>query len=223
MKKKSIILLAILITSMSCNQKEDTKVVEKELSIAEKIANANGFENWKNVLQIDFTFNVDKDSTHSERSWSWKPKTNEVSQYQKDTIITYSRKLIDSTIAKIDKKFINDKFWLLVPFQLVWDSGTTFSKPIKETSPIEKIQLNKITLIYPNEGGYTPGDAYDFYYDDTYKIKEWAFRRGNSTEPTLVTTWEKYQDFNGLKIALEHKKAAGNWKLYFTNVNVEMK
>lgn len=220
--KKSIILLIILITSVSCKHKQETKVAEKEVSIAEKIAKANGFENWKNVAQINFTFNVDKDTTHFERSWSWKPKTGDVTLISGKDTISYNRKSVDSISLKADKSFINDKFWLLAPFQLVWDSGTTISEPITEEAPISKNQLNKITLTYPNEGGYTPGDAYDFYFGDDFIVKEWIFRRGNAKEPTMMTSWENYQDFNGLKIALEHKKPEENWKLYFTDVKVKM-
>lgn len=220
--KKSIILLIILITSVSCKHKQETKVAEKEVSIAEKIAKANGFENWKNVAQINFTFNVDKDTTHFERSWSWKPKTGDVTLISGKDTISYNRKSVDSISLKADKSFINDKFWLLAPFQLVWDSGTTISEPITEEAPISKTQLNKITLTYPNEGGYTPGDAYDFYFGDDFIVKEWIFRRGNAKEPTMMTSWENYQDFNGLKIALEHKKPEENWKLYFTDVKVKM-
>lgn len=220
--KKSIILLIILITSVSCKHKQETKVAEKEVSIAEKIAKANGFENWKNVAQINFTFNVDKDTTHFERSWSWKPKTGDVTLISGKDTISYNRKSVDSISLKADKSFINDKFWLLAPFQLVWDSGTTISEPITEEAPISKTQLNKITLTYPNEGGYTPGDAYDFYFGDDFIVKEWIFRRGNAKEPTMMTSWENYQDFNGIKIALEHKKPEENWKLYFTDVKVKM-
>ncbi|AXP79876.1 hypothetical protein CJ739_780 [Mariniflexile rhizosphaerae] len=220
--KKSIILLIILITSVSCKHKQETKVAEKEVSISEKIAKANGFENWKNVAQINFTFNVDKDTTHFERSWSWKPKTGDVTLISGKDTISYNRKSVDSISLKADKSFINDKFWLLAPFQLVWDSGATISEPITEEAPISKTQLNKITLTYPNEGGYTPGDAYDFYFGDDFIVKEWIFRRGNAKEPTMMTSWENYQDFNGVKIALEHKKPEENWKLYFTAVEVKM-
>ena len=33
--------------------------------------------------------------------------------------------------------------------------------------------------------------------------------------------FENYQDFNGVKIALDHKKAKGNWNLNFTNVKIK--
>ena len=76
--------------------------------------------------------------------------------------------------------------------------------------------------MYSNEGGYTPGDAYDIYFDDNYIIKEWSYREGNITEPSLSNTFENYQEFNGIKIALEHKKAEGDWNLLLRNIKVEL-
>ncbi|MFG6686372.1 hypothetical protein ACGK9U_07315 [Mariniflexile sp. HNIBRBA6329] len=212
--KKPIILLFIFIV-IACKQKQETKVAQKELSIAEKIANAHGFENWKHVSEIAFNFN-------EKRSWTWHPKTNDITLITENDTINYNRKSVDSISEKTDKAFINDKFWLLIPFQLVWDKGTSISAPVKAEAPISKMEINKITLTYPNEGGYTPGDAYDIYYNDNYIIKEWAFRRGNKPEAGLVNTFENHQDFNGIKIALDHKKTEGDWNLKFTNVKVTL-
>ncbi|WP_372753927.1 hypothetical protein [Mariniflexile sp.] len=220
--KKLLILFVVLLISYACKQKQESKIIEPDLSIAEKIANANGFSNWNKVSQISFTFNVDKDTTHFERSWSWKPKTGDVILITGTDTISYNRKSIDSLSIKADKSFINDKFWLLAPFQLVWDSGTQISEPTLEKAPISNSELNKITLTYTNNGGYTPGDAYDFYFGDDYIIREWIFRRGNAKEATMTTTWENYKDFNGINIALEHKRLEEAWSLNFTNVAVKM-
>ena len=108
---------------------------------------------------IAFTFNVDKDSSHFERTWNWHPKTNDVILISGNDTILYNRKHIDSISTNADKAFINDKYWLLAPFQLIWDQGTSISEAIKEEAPISKNILNKITLTYSSEGGYTPGDA----------------------------------------------------------------
>ena len=140
----------------------------------------------------------------------------------KSDTISYIRTQLDSISLKTDKAFINDKYWLLAPFNLVWDEGTTLSDPIKKEAPISKKELNKVTLTYANEGGYTPGDAYDFYYGDDFLIREWVYRKSNSEKPSLINTWENYQNFNGIKIALEHKKLEGNWNLNFTNIKVTL-
>lgn len=211
---------------VSCNSEKKETVIEettKELTIAEKIANAHGYKNWKNVSEVKFTFKVDRDSIKGKgRSWVWRPKEHKVSMKTDKFKVEYVKNKMDSTYIIADKSFINDKFWVFVPFQLVWDTSATISEPIKVKSPIKNEDLNMITLLYGNEGGYTPGDAYDIYYDENYMIKEWTFRQGNSEAPSLSNTFENYQDFNGIKIAIDHKKDEGNWNLNFADVSITL-
>lgn len=218
--KKALMICVVMAFVYSCKQKEETKPIKNEASTAEKIAHAYGFQNWKNVSKLQFTFNVDKDTTHFERSWTWHPKTNEVMMVSKKDTIVYNQKAVDSVFKDADKAFINDKYWLLTPFQLLWDTSASISEPSSAKAPITQEHLHKITLTYPDEGGYTPGDAYDFYYDDDYIIKEWVYRKGNSKVPTMMTTWENHEDINGIKIAKTHKRPNENWTLYFTNIKV---
>jgi len=208
-------------SEITAEQSTNKKEEEIELTVAEKIAQAHGFEHWKNINEIQFTFNVNRGENHFERTWKWQPKENNVvSMVSKDSLITYTRTEMDSINIQLDQAFINDKFWMLVPFQLVWDDGTTISESVKEIAPISKTELNKITLTYGNEGGYTPGDAYDIYVDNDFMIREWVFRKGNSEEPSMITTFENYEDFNGIKIAKDHKTAEGNFNLNFSNIKV---
>ncbi len=214
-------MLILLVTfSLSCKQKEEAKIIVKEWSTAEKIANAHGLENWKNVSELQFTFNVDRDTTHFERSWIWKPKSEDVVMISGKDTVAYNRKSIDSTSLKADKNFINDKYWLLAPFQLVWDTSASISEATITEAPISKKQLNKITITYTSEGGYTPGDAYDFYYGDDFMLKEWVYRKGNSTEPSMMTTWEDFEEFSGIKFSKTHKRPEVDWTLHFTNIKV---
>jgi len=217
-----LIILLLILSSCKSENKQEHTTSEKPLTLAEHIANAHGFKNWDNVSEIQFTFNVDNNDKHYQRSWKWNPKTSAVTMLtQKDTISYYTTK-IDSTNIKADQGFINDKYWALFPFQLVWDTTSKLSEPTKAEAPISKTQLNKTTLTYTNTGGYTPGDAYDVFYDDNYIIKEWIFRAGNATDPSITNTFENYKDFNGIKIALDHKKANGNWNLNFTDVVIKL-
>lgn len=217
------ILFSFFLFILSCkSDKENTtniKTAEK-LTASQKIAQTYGIENWKNVNSISFTFNVKKDSSIFKRSWQWFPKTNRVVLKSKNDTLRYNRNQIDSTVVNADKAFINDKFWLLAPFNLVWDSGTSISEPVTETAPISKKMLNKITVTYPKKGGYTPGDAYDFYYNNNYIIKEWIYRKANAKTPSMMTTWENNTYYNDILITLSHKKTDDNWELFFTNVSI---
>jgi len=222
--------LSFIILSCKNNQKSSessgTETTSEEISTesmstAERIAYENGYENWKNVEEIQFTFNVDRGEKHSERSWIWKPKTSEMVMMNKQDTVNYNRKQMDSISKKTDAAFINDQYWLLAPFNLAWGKGMEFSEKENVTAPISNEKLNILTITYGNVGGYTPGDAYDFYYNNDYKIKEWNYRQGNDSLPTMTTTWEDYKDFNGIKLATMHKDSTGSFKLYFTNISVK--
>jgi hypothetical protein len=227
--KKSVILICFVSIIIGCNEikkssegispKENVSGIEE--STARKIANANGFENWKKVSEINFTFNVDRGESHFERAWSWKPKTNDVQMKMGEQIVTYNRMQMDSVTIKTDAAFINDKFWFLAPFNLVWDEGTTFTEIENVPAPISNKTLNKLSVVYGKNGGYTPGDAYDFYFGNDFMIKEWTYRRANDSIPTMSTTWENYEEFNGLQIAKMHKDSLKGLNLYFTNISVK--
>jgi hypothetical protein len=223
--KKSIgiiLLVSLFLMSYKADKKENENILpEQKLNVLEKIAHANGFENWKNVKEIQFTFNVDRAGNHTERSWIWNTKTNDVTSKTDKETVTYNRNSLNDETSKTNAKFINDKFWLLVPFQLNWDAENFTYKHTKTAeAPISKKTMQKLTIVYGNEGGYTPGDAYDLYFEDDYILKEWIFRKGNQKEPSMTTTWEDYTEINGLKIAQTHINNEG-FKLYFTNIKVK--
>ena len=90
---KKLILLSVLISSVFTCCKTDQKkpkvavAEDKELTVLEKIANANGFQNWKDVESIKFTFNVDREDEHFERTWLWETASNDVTMMtRQDTI-----------------------------------------------------------------------------------------------------------------------------------------
>jgi len=210
-------------TTEDTSESEITSQQDKneELTTAEKIAQKNGLDNWKDVSELNFTFNVDREDNHYERSWTWNPKSNEVNMVTPNGIVAFNRDSLNDRTRGADASFINDKYWLLAPYNLVWDEGTTTSEEKNVTAPISKETLNKLTLTYGSEGGYTPGDAYDFYYGDDFMIKEWVYRKGNDSVPSMATTWEDYKDFNGLQIATMHQDSTKNFKLYFTDISVK--
>jgi len=197
-----------------------SNVIQEE-TILEKIAIANGFDNWKTVEEIKFTFNVDRDTSHFERTWIWKPKTNDVTAISDQGILSYNWADMDSTAYKTNGGFINDKYWLLAPFQLVWDQNNITHEHTSATeAPISKKTMQKLTIVYGVTGGYTPGDAYDFYFQDDLRIQEWVFRKGNAPTPSMTTTFEDYKEIKGLTLSTMHKMPNSNFKLYFTGVEV---
>ncbi|GAB4507232.1 MAG: hypothetical protein Tsb004_00890 [Allomuricauda sp.] len=197
------------------------ETTETEKTVPERIAEAHGFEHWKDVERITFTFNVDRDSMHFERSWDWEPKTNMVTAISGADTLRYDRNAMDSIALKTNGGFINDRYWLMAPFNLMWDANNyTFEHTAGATAPISQEPMQKLTIVYANEGGYTPGDAYDFYFKDDYVIREWAYRKSNQEEPNLVSTWEDYVEMEGLQLAQQHNRPEGGTSLYFTGLSV---
>ena len=218
-------LVSISLISCKSDKKAEESVEEVEpQSILEKVALAHGYDNWKNVEEIAFTFNVDRDSSHFERSWVWNPKTNKVTHISGSDTLRYSRKNMDSTAFKTNAGFINDRYWLLAPFNLVWDKDNfAYEQKKEEVAPISGKPMQKLTIVYGNEGGYTPGDAYDFFFGDDYLIREWVFRKANQAEPSMTTTWEGYSDINGLKLVRDHKKKEETFNLYIDGISVKLR
>jgi hypothetical protein len=138
-----------------------------------------------------------------------------------DTIAYNRNASMDSLQVQADKRFINDSYWLLVPFKLVWDEGVTISEEKNVVAPISGDTLHKLTILYEGDGGYTPGDAYDFYLSDDHLIKEWGYRGGNAEKASTATSWMKMESFNGLKLNTAHQDSIGSFKLYFTNISVK--
>lgn len=197
------------------------ETTETEKTVPERIAEAHGFEHWKDVERITFTFNVDRDSMHFERSWDWEPKTNMVTAISGADTLRYDRNAMDSIALKTNGGFINDRYWLMAPFNLMWDANNyTFEHTEEATAPISQELMQKLTIVYANEGGYTPGDAYDFYFKNDYILREWAYRKSNQEEPNLVSTWEDYVEMEGLQLAQQHNRPDGGTSLYFTGLTV---
>ena len=234
---RAIILISVLFFGMiSCKNSDKNSEVQLSNEVAKQndslenldipqialqIAEANGLDSWREVSEIAFTFNVDRNGNHFERSWIWKPKTQDIQMISSKDTVTYNRSKMDSLAMKADASFINDKYWMLAPFQLIWDKGMKFSEKENVIAPISKDTLNQLTIVYPNDGGYTPGDAYDFFYDKNHVIREWNYRKENTSQPSMTTTWEEYQNFKGIVIATMHRDNTSDFKLYFTNISIE--
>lgn len=227
MKTIWILLFSILLlgckndTKLGTSENPSDHVPTEKLSVPQQIAHANGYKNWDKISEIAFTFNVDRGENHSERSWIWKPKSGDVILINKTDTTVYNRSKLDSLNLPADAAFINDKYWLLAPFQLVWDASSfTSTEKQNVKAPISGQNLNLLTIVYVDQGGYTPGDAYDFFYDTSYKIKEWNYRKENAEKPTLTTTWEDYKNIDPIEIATKHQDSSGNFKLYFTDISI---
>ncbi len=213
--KKIFILLPLLALILSCDEQK------KETTIVQKIANANGIENFEDVRELNYTFNVKvNDSLRTSRSWTWRPQDKQATLTTPDSTVTYNYESEASQHEQTDQRFINDQYWLLFPFHLVWDK-MEWEHTEEAMAPISGKSMQRVTVTYPDGAGYTPGDVYEIYFNEDHMIKEWVYLSGGSRERPLATTWENYEDFGGIKVAKMHKSKDGSFELYFTGVSIK--
>ena len=189
---------------------------------ANDIAVANGVENFDKVEMLEFTFNIQVDTSKANsRHWQWFPKKNEAVFITDSSSTRFSRTDTSTQELKnLNARFTNDEYWLLFPMHMKWDSGAEINESGKVSAPISGQNLNKWVVRYNDTDGFTPGDVYEVFVDENNRMQEWAFHHGGAPEDPLVTTWENYGDFNGLTIAQEHKSKDGKFHLWFTGIKV---
>ncbi|RKS43412.1 hypothetical protein BC962_2968 [Gillisia mitskevichiae] len=224
---KKILSLCLLLTFLiGCKDNQSksegleatvSEIKSEELPITAQIANANGMEKFNELDELNFTFNVKvNDTLRSNRAWKWFPKTKKVELTEKGETISYTQgdSLTENALAA-DQKFINDSYWLLFPYQLMWsDFESTYNE--KGISPISNEEMKMLTVSYKGKGGYSPDDSYHIFFGEDNMIKEWTYV--SSTGRELTTTWEDYETFKGIPIAKMHKSADSSFQLYFTDI-----
>ncbi len=214
---KNILFLFAFFALLSCDESNSKK------AISDQIAVANGMENFKKVGMLEFIFNVQRDSAKaSNRHWQWFPKSNEVVFITDSGSTRFNRNdTATQELKKLNARFTNDEYWLLYPLHLGWDKGFELLDSNAKVAPISGKTLRKVTAKYNDKDGFTPGDMYDVYVDENLRVHEWAYHDAGVAEPSLITTWEDYKDFNGLQIAQEHKSKDGKLRIWFTGIQIK--
>lgn len=192
------------------------------------IARAYGFDHWGEVERIGFTFQAAKaEGRGTQRAWTWWPKEDRVRLGNDDKAREYARVDLQKPdtpkwMVEIDKQFINDTYWLLFPFQLVW-SGPKVEERGDAKLPIGDGTGECIVVTYPEQGGYTPGDVYDLYLDpDTHRIRQWVFKRGGKGDGRAMT-WTQDRQLGPLIVSTEHRDQSGQFRLWFTDISLKMR
>jgi len=148
-----------------------------------ELANAHGLQEWPNVEAIEFTFQVNREPPVV-RHWRWDINEGQVTRTIDGNSHTIQLNALEGEKdTEAHSQFVNDKFWLLFPFSIVWSAPTvTDHGEVEIEISREIVKVQKLTALWPNEGGYTPGDAYDLFIAEDDEILGWAFRRANAPE-----------------------------------------
>jgi hypothetical protein len=202
-------------------------------AIADQLAKTYGLDSWGQIDAIRYTFTKEGGLKVS-RSWVWEPKTDQISYEGKDKAgnpvkVTYSRSQLASQSAvvkdEVDPSFLNDQYWLLFPFHLVWDTGAAVEDAGTQKLPLGKGSAEKVVVKYPSNVGYTPGDTWELYVGTDGRIREFVFHHGGAAKPSvIIAKWADYKKAGPLLVSLDHPgKADGKpFHLFFSNVAVKL-
>jgi hypothetical protein len=202
--------------------------------IMEKIAKAYGLDSFGQVEAIGYTWNAQFPGVNVSRSWVWEPKTGKVSFEGKDkdgkpVKVTYVRSQLssqpDNVKNEVDPGFNNDNYWLLFPLHAYWDTSATVTDQGMHKLPIGSGSAELVSVKYPNEGGYTPGDTWDLYVGKDYRVEQFVYHRGGPVKPSVViATWAGYKKAGPLLISTEHRGTADGkpLHLFITDVAVRL-
>jgi hypothetical protein len=204
--------------------------------VLEQLAKTYGLASFGQVEAIRYTFNLQRPSSNLSRSWVWEPKTGKISYEGKDkdgkpVKVTFVQSELsgESPVVKqrIDWFFVNDNYWMFLPFHVYWDSpGTDVQDKGMQKLPLGNGSARLIVINYP-KAGYTPGDTWDLYLGPDNRIEEMVYHRGDpkSTVPGLVkVAWGGYKKAGPLLFSTEHRGTADGkpMRLFFSNVAVKL-
>ena len=100
--------------------------------LAEQIAKTYGLDSFGQIEAIRYTFNLEVGALQLSRAWVWDLKADRVSYAGNDQAgqpvkATYVRSQLSSQPAvvkdEVDPAFVNDQYWLVLPFHVVWDGA----------------------------------------------------------------------------------------------------
>ena len=205
-----------------------TSWAQQRPAIVDKMAKTAGLDSFGQVEGIRYTFNVERPGVNVVRSWEWNPKTDTVSYEGKDKDgkpmkVTYKRFQAGAP-ADIDANFLNDEYWLLLPFHVVWDTNATVTDEGVQKLPLGNESGEKLVVKYPAEGGYSPGDIWDIYVAADGRVQEFVYHGGPNKPRTVIAPWTDYKKAGPLLFSLDHQSKADDKPvhIFFSNVSVKV-
>jgi hypothetical protein len=203
---------------------------QRALSPRDRLADAYGLQNFDQVEELRYTFNVQLPDRLITRVWSWEPKQDRVTfigTAEQGGTITYARSVLagqpGEQVKKVDPWFVNDNYWLIFPLRLAWDQSAVVSADEAPAPlPIGTGNAQRIVVRYPANEGYTPGDVYELFIGASGRIEQWIYRKGGDPKPTRVTTWQDYRRVGPLTLSMDHRGPDGTFRVWFTDVAVRV-
>jgi hypothetical protein len=200
-------------------------------ALCKNIAAAYGVQKFDSVLVLRYTFNVARPTGDTiRRTWEWHPHTGEVTftglnARHENMTRTYRRSDVTKDtshyLQRLDQGFINDQYWLLFPFHLIWDTGVEYTANGAQPLPIPPGNGEDLLVQYGQTGGSTPGDAYEIFVDSAFHIIQWIFHKGGDMQSAFAVTWQHIVHVGPISMAIDHYDADGQKQIWFSDVAVQ--
>ena len=201
--------------------------------IIEKLAKTYGLDSFGQIDAIRYTFKAEAPGIDLSRSWIWEPKTDQVTYEGKDKSgkpvkVTYLRSQLGSQSAEvkgdIDPGFLNDNYWLILPFHFAWDTNAAVEDAGMQKLPLGTGSAEKVAVKYPSGGGYSQGDTWELYVGNNGRIQEIAYHGGGPAKFEVVATWTDYKKAGPLLFSLDHRGTHNGdpLRVSFSNVAVKL-
>jgi len=213
-----------------------TSWAQQRPPIAEQMAKTYGLDAFGQIEGIRYTFTAELPGVKLSRSWEWNPKTDTVFYQGKDkqgkpVKITYQRSQLgsqsDAVKNQIDPAFINDQYWLLLPFHVIWDGSATVTDDGMHKLPIGNGTAEQLVMKYPSQGGgYAPGDTWELYVGADKRVEQMVYRRGGTAKPgVVIATWDGHKKAGPLLVSTDHRGTADGKpvRISLSDVSVKVK
>ena len=177
---------------------------QKAITIADEVMEAmGGRKNWDNTRYLCWKFfgrrelvwdkwtgNVRID--HDDLTYLVNVNSNEGNVYQNGLAVQVSKDSLRSLIDRGKRIWINDSYWLVMPFKLK-DSGVTLKYRSVEDD-MNGNTCDKLELTF-SEVGVTPQNKYEVWVDQNSKlVSQWAYYRNYSdTVAGFTMPWLDYK------------------------------
>jgi len=112
-------------------------------------------------------------------------------------------------------RYINDTFWLLMPFKLK-DAGAVLK--YDGAQEVNDVHYDVLRLSYADSVGLTPRNVYRVFVDPaTRLVQRWEYYEKEGAIP-VASWWEKWNEHGGIKLAEQRSFENSNRKLLFTKI-----
>src|SRR5207249_1945567 len=170
---KSTRSATILMLSLGVLLLAGTSRAQTRPPIVDELAKTYGLDSFGQLDAIRYTFNLELPDlkVNLSRTWTWEPKTGQVTYESKDkdgkpVRVSYVRSQISSAPAnvkdEVEPAFVNDNYWFIFPFHAYWDTSAIVTVKDMHKLPLGKGSAKLVSVKYtPEVGGYTPGATWD--------------------------------------------------------------